>query len=112
SQGKAGGRVKPRFWLTPPEFYASLNSEFNFDFDPCPFPRPAGYNSLTLPWGRSNYINPPFLKCDAPHGGPAAFVRKGIDEVGGGYLRLCPAGPMEHRSADASRCRNPLRRTS
>lgn len=23
-------------WATPPEFYNKLNSEFNFDFDPCP----------------------------------------------------------------------------
>ena len=69
-----------RYWLTPPDVYASLNAEFQFDFDPCPCPRPEGYNSLVLPWGKSNYVNPPFLKVDAPHGGPAAFVRKAISE--------------------------------
>lgn len=69
-----------RYWLTPPETYAVLDAEFHFDFDPCPCPRPDGYNSLVLPWGRSNYVNPPFLKADAPHGGPAAFVRKAIIE--------------------------------
>ncbi|GHV50328.1 hypothetical protein FACS1894216_02330 [Synergistales bacterium] len=57
-----------RYRLTPPELYAELNSEFNFDFDPCPYPRPMGYNSLVLPWGTSNYVNPPFYKKGAPDG--------------------------------------------
>lgn len=70
----------PRYWLTPPQFYSTLNAEFAFDFDPCPCPRPQGYNSLALPWGKSNYVNPPFNKKDAPHGGPSAFVRKAIAE--------------------------------
>lgn len=30
------------YWLTPPDFYARLEAEFAFDFDPCPFPRPKG----------------------------------------------------------------------
>jgi len=72
--------VRDRFWRTPPEFYAALNAEFDFDFDPCPCPRPEGYNSLVVPWGARNYVNPPFLHSDAPHGGPAAFVRKAIEE--------------------------------
>ena len=70
----------PRYWMTPPDFYAALNAEFAFDFDPCPCPRPDGYNSLVLPWGNCNYVNPPFQKRDAPHGGPASFVRKAIAE--------------------------------
>src|SRR3990167_5099193 len=72
--------VGPRYWLTPPELYASLDSEFHFDFDPCPCPRPSGYNSLVLPWGRTNYVNPPFLHSDATNGGPASFARKAIAE--------------------------------
>lgn len=68
------------YWLTPPEFYSRLDAEFRFDFDPCPFPKPDGYNSLIVPWGNNNYVNPPFLKTDAPNGGPAAFVRKAIEE--------------------------------
>jgi hypothetical protein len=69
-----------RFWITPPAFYHALDREFHFDFDPCPCPRPKSFNSLVVPWGKSNYVNPPFLKSDAPHGGPAAFVRKAIAE--------------------------------
>lgn len=69
-----------RYWLTPPELMESLQKEFNFDFDPCPCPRPELYNSLVLPWGHSNYVNPPFNKKDAPFGGPSAFARKAIAE--------------------------------
>ena len=71
---------QPRYWLTPPEFYGRLDAEFRFDFDPCPFPRPENFNSLVVPWGRSNYVNAPFNKKDAPHGGPSAFVRKAVAE--------------------------------
>jgi len=73
-------QAKQRYWITPPQLYAALNAEFLFDFDPCPHPRPAGYNSLALPWGRSNFVNPPFCKVDAPYGGPSAFARKAIAE--------------------------------
>lgn len=69
-----------RYWLTPPDIYNALNKEFHFDFDPCPCPRPFNYNSLVVPWGRSNYINPPFLKSDAPYGGLASFARRAIVE--------------------------------
>jgi hypothetical protein len=73
-----------KFWITPPEFLAELQQEFDFDFDPCPYPRPENYNSLELPWGKSNYVNPPFNKKDAPYGGPSAFVRKAIAEQSAG----------------------------
>lgn len=69
-----------RFWLTPPELYEQLDQEFHFDFDPCPCPRPENYNSLVLPWGKTNYVNPPFNKIDSPFGGPTAFFRKAIEE--------------------------------
>lgn len=69
------------YWLTPPDIYQELNKEFDFDFDPCPYPRPEDYNSLIIPWGRSNYVNPPFRKKDGVDGlGPTAFVRKAIEE--------------------------------
>jgi hypothetical protein len=72
--------MKKRYWITPPTFLEKLNTEFQFDHDPCPFPRPESYDSLVLPWGKRNYVNPPFNKKDAPYGGPSAFVRKGIAE--------------------------------
>ena len=71
---------KKRFWRIPPDFYEALNAEFQFDFDPCPCPRPEHYNSLVIPWGKSNWVNPPFCKADAPFGGPSAFARKAIQE--------------------------------
>lgn len=70
-----------RYWLTPPDIYEKLNQEFNFDFDPCPFPRPEDFNGIDIPWGSSNYVNPPFRKSDGAFGaGPTAFVRKAIEE--------------------------------
>jgi hypothetical protein len=82
---EAEGRDEPGaegFWLTPPETYAALNAQYGpFDFDPCPHPRPKGFNSLNIPWGRRNYVNPPFHPHDGVDGqGPTAFVRKAIAE--------------------------------
>lgn len=48
------------YWLTPPDLYAKLDAEFHFDFDPCPYPLPDGFDGLMCEWGRSNYVNPPF----------------------------------------------------
>jgi hypothetical protein len=82
-----------RFWLTPPGIYDDLNREFGFDFDPCPCPKPDDYNSLEVPWGRMNYVNPPFRKHDGADGrGPTAFVRKAIaeHEQGKGSVLLLP----------------------
>lgn len=67
------------YWLIPPEVYEPLDAEFGFDFDPCPCPRPENYNGLALPWGRMNWVNPPFHKEDGV--GPTAFVRKAIAEA-------------------------------
>lgn len=71
----------PRYWLTPPDIYAGLDAEFRFDHDPCPYPR-GELNSLdpAVPWGQVNYVNPPFVRADGPHGGPSAFVRRAIQE--------------------------------
>lgn len=65
------------YWLTPPELMAELDAEFQFDFDPCPYPRPAGFDGLEEDWGKSNYVNPPFS-------GPTAWVRKAIAEFNKG----------------------------
>jgi hypothetical protein len=70
------------YWLTPPDLLAALHNEFQFDCDPCPHPLPhPSYNSLELPWGQINYVNPPFLCKDNTVGaGVSAFVRKVIAE--------------------------------
>ena len=47
------------YWLIPPDLYNELNAEFNFDFDPCPYPRPEGFDGLTCEWGKRNWVNPP-----------------------------------------------------
>lgn len=78
-------RRKPRYWLTPRNVYGPLNKEFHFDNDPCPYPRPEGYDSLLLDWGQSNYVNPPFSSDDARSGGdpgvgPTAWIKKAIEE--------------------------------
>ena len=49
-----------------------LNAEFNFDYDPCPHPRPKDYDGLVADWGKRNYVNPPFV------GGWMKWVHKGI----------------------------------
>ena len=66
---------RPRYWLTPTDLYSKLDQEFNFDFDPCPYPK--NINSLDLEWGQMNYVNPPFKKLD---GGTMPFVHKAIAE--------------------------------
>ena len=77
-EGVGFNRDGKRYWLTPPDLMASLQAEFDFDFDACPFPRPVGpdgkhFDGLTADWGNSTYVNPPFS-------GPTAWVRKAIAE--------------------------------
>lgn len=57
---------------TPPEIYGELDSEHHFDFDPCPLKRPK-WDGLKVPWGKSNFINPPFSEIKK-------WLQKGIEE--------------------------------
>lgn len=76
------------YWLTPPDVYRSLDVRFNFDFDPCPYPKPADFDGLTSDWGKSSYVNPPFgsILHQGPGDkkpkkkGPTAWARKAIAE--------------------------------
>ena len=81
-----------RYWLTPPAMMAALQDEFNFDFDPCPNPRPEGFNGLEVPWGKSNWVNPPFTGSVKVAGkrklGPVAWLRKAADERERGNLSV------------------------
>jgi hypothetical protein len=76
------GEDGKHYWLTPPAMYEVLNAEFGFDFDPCPYPRPEGFDGLIVPWGESNYVNPPFgtIIHQGKKKGPTAWVRKAITE--------------------------------
>jgi hypothetical protein len=47
-------------WATPKGLYDKLNAEFNFDFDPCPLY--STFDGLSIPWGKSNFINPPYSR--------------------------------------------------
>lgn len=74
-------KVDSRFWLTPKDLLAQLDNEFHFDYDPCPYPLPDGFDGTAVPWGRSNFINPPFRRSDAYNGkGPTAFALRAIQE--------------------------------
>ena len=70
------------YWLTPPDVYDTLNAEFAFTFDPCPFPKPDDFDGLTAEWGESSYVNPPFgsIIHQGKKKGPTAWVRKAIAE--------------------------------
>lgn len=70
------------YWLTPPDVYERLDSEFQFDFDPCPYPLPEGFDGLTDDWGRSNFANIPFgsIVHQGRKKGPTAWVRKALQE--------------------------------
>jgi hypothetical protein len=73
---------KKHYWLTPPDLMEKLNAEFEFDYDPCPYPLPEGYNGLNVDWGKSNYVNPPFgsVMVDGKKKGATAWARKSIKE--------------------------------
>lgn len=70
------------YWLTPPALMESLQSEFQFDFDAAPYPKPDEFDGLTMPWGKSTYVNPPFgaIVHQGKKKGMTAWVRKAIAE--------------------------------
>lgn len=78
------------YWLTPKDVYEKLNQEFHFDFDPCPYPKPTGFDGLTCEWGQRNYVNPPFgsIIHEGKKKGPTAWMRKAIQEQEKGKLSV------------------------
>jgi hypothetical protein len=70
------------YWLTPPELMRELHAEFDFNFDPCPYPKPEDFDGLTCDWGACNYVNPPFgaIMQNGKKKGQTAWARKCIEE--------------------------------
>jgi len=66
-------------WATPKDLYDKLNSEFNFEYDPCPLFSP--FDGLSFDWENSNFINPPYSRKLKE-----AFVLKAIEESKKGKL--------------------------
>lgn len=63
-------------WATPREFYAKLDEEFGFDFDPCPLNHNLSeWDGLKVNWGRTNFVNPPYSRSLKE-----AFIMKAIEE--------------------------------
>jgi protein-arginine kinase activator protein McsA len=89
-----------RHWLTPPDVYKKLDDEFHFTFDPCPCPKPRGYNSLEIEWGEVNYVNPPFITTNGI--GPTAFAKRAIEES---RKLKCPACGHEYQSRAEKKAR-------
>ena len=86
---KGNGSDGKHYWLTPQDLMDSLQKEFGFDFDACPFPKPDDFDGLTDPWGDCTYVNPPFgsIMHQGPNDkkpkkkGPTAWARKAIAEA-------------------------------
>lgn len=79
---KGNGDDGKHYWLTPPDLLSTLQAEFEFDCDPCPYPKPSEFDGLTSEWGKSSYVNPPFgsIMHNGKKKGPTAWARKAIEE--------------------------------
>lgn len=68
-------------WTTPPQVYADLHAEFNFDHDACP--PDALLDGCAQAWGKLNFVNPPYSDI-------ARWVEKAHDE----WRALTPHKPL------------------
>lgn len=62
-------------WLTPPDLKAKIYARWKLDFDPCPYPRPPGFDGLRIPWNGRAFVNPPYGK------DTSQWLAKGLGEV-------------------------------
>ena len=65
-------------WQTPKDVYDKLNTEFHFDFDPCP--TNPNFDGLSIEWGKSNFVNPPYGR-ELPK-----WAKKGYEEAQKGKI--------------------------
>ncbi len=79
---EGNGKDGKHYWLTPPALMAELQAEFDFNFDPCPHPKPENFDGLDVEWGTRNYVNPPFgvVMHQGKKKGATAWVRKCIEQ--------------------------------
>ncbi len=66
---------------TPAAFYSQLDSEFNFDFDPCP--ANPQFNGLMVPWVGNVYVNPPYGKAIR------GWLEKALSEIECDNAKVC-----------------------
>jgi site-specific DNA-methyltransferase (adenine-specific) len=66
-------------WGTPVNLYNTLNDEFNFTFDPCPFESP--FNGLLVPWIGNIFVNPPYSNINS-------FLIKAHEELKNGNAKV------------------------
>ncbi len=76
--------------ITDPCFLAKLQEHFPFDHDPCPVAPVV--DGMVAPWGRMNFVNPPFR-----HFG--AFAMRAIEAAASGGCRSILIGPASTYSA-------------
>lgn len=62
-------------WSTPEDLYTVLNQEFHFTFDPCPLH--STFDGLSIEWGSSNFVNPPYSDIKS-------WMKKGVEEANKG----------------------------
>lgn len=67
---------------TPAGFYNQLDSEFHFDFDPCPLNPTPETDGLSISWGERCYVNPPYGKA------VRGWLEKALTEIRGGATKV------------------------
>lgn len=65
---------------TPKALYDQLNSEFNFNFDPCPLR--SSQDGLSINWKGNVYVNPPYGKAIR------LWLEKGLTEIDKGNAKV------------------------
>ena len=94
-----------RYWATPPDMMDKLHAEFCFDFDPCPHPRPEGFDGLAVPWGNTIWYNflkwkPEFARAVSSGKTPMRFTSAQTESAG---LLPCVENAEPNGNAERSR---------